>query len=92
MSASLLDQAVMITLIGQVQSAMPPGGVETQVRTLITRPMWDAFCRAAGMPVPCLPTEWRPWGGTRRVFGSETIVVESNRMAAVSFPIPISEQ
>lgn len=80
------DTAIMCALISQVQLAMPPGGIETQVRTIITRPMWDAFCRASGMKVPCMPTEWKGIG-TRRVYGSEARVVESSLMAAVSFPI-----
>jgi hypothetical protein len=52
-------------------------GVETDVVTYVTRPMWNAFLRAAKKSENLSPTVWKGMG-TVRVFGSETIVVESD--------------
>lgn len=78
------DERVMCELIGQVSRAAR-GRVETEVTTIITRPMWNVFCRATGMPKNAEPTDWVGIKGTRRVFGSKTIVVESNHLASMSF-------
>lgn len=89
-----LDDRTMRDLIQQVQRAMPPGKTEDAVTTRISRPMWNRFCRATGMPENCKPTELRGIHNTRRVFGSRTIIVESDQEFSVSFvtPNPASEE
>lgn len=85
------DDFVMRTLVGQVCTALMAGVVATgqkslnerDVVTYITRPMWRAFCRGCGMPENCNPTEWKGLA-TRRVYGSETIIVESDEMWSAS--------
>lgn len=78
------DRFVMMALIAQVSKARPAQGSERDVRTLISRPMWNAFCRATKLPEDSEPSEWL---GTEshRVFGSETVVFESDEMISVSF-------
>lgn len=78
------DTEIMRKLIHQVQRAAE-GGVETRVRTIVTRPMWRAWCRAVGLPENSKPTQWLGPAQTRRIFGSETVVVESNEMFSLSF-------
>jgi hypothetical protein len=78
------DQTIMLELISQVQRAAK-GASEVHVTTLISRPMWAAFCRATGMPKNSKPTEWLGLHKTRRVFGSETILVKSRANFAISF-------
>jgi len=51
---------------------------------MITRPMWNAFLRGVGVPEDSEPTEWKGAHGTIRVWGSETIVVESQEMWSYS--------
>lgn len=85
---------LVVALSGQVFSAMEsakdrfPGLdiTELDIRTVITRPMWQAFCSAAGISDgPCEPTEWLGPNNTRRVCGSETIVVESDEWWSASW-------
>lgn len=78
------DEEIMCALIGQVSQAAQ-GGSEREVRTVITRPMWNAFCRATKSPENSEPTEWLGMGPTIRVYGSETIVVEGDSMRSFSF-------
>jgi hypothetical protein len=78
------DQAIMLGLISQVQRAAR-GASEVHVTTLISKPMWEAFCRATGMPKNSKPTEWLGIHKTKRVFGSETILVKSRAHFAISF-------
>lgn len=85
MKSNPLDEQIMLELVGQVACVARNGKPETAVTTIITRPMWAAFCRATGMPPNCEPTEWFGVKKTRRVYGSRTIVVEAEEMAAVSF-------
>lgn len=82
------QMTIVSALIDQVQKAVPKGGSELDVRTIITRPLWDKFMAAGGHPPGTMPTGWLGIHKTRRVFGSETRVVESEKFAAVSFPIP----
>lgn len=85
------DEEIMTTLIGQVLLAtyaaadFRPMASERDVVTLITRPMWEAFCRAAAIPPHSMPTEWK---GVKsiRVFGSETKIVESDQWWSLSTP------
>lgn len=85
------DNELMRTLIGQVLCAVvasdKPMASERDVETFITRPMWDAFCREARIPVPSMPTAWKGVGKTIRVFGSETRVIESSEWWCISRPI-----
>lgn len=57
---------------------------ECGVTTLITRPLWRVFLREQRLPEDSEPTGWIGHG-TIRVYGSETIVVESEEMKSVSF-------
>lgn len=85
------EKHLVCALIGQVCGALMAGVVATgkksltemDVVTIITRPMWRAFCRGCGMPENCNPTEWKGLA-TRRVYGSETIVIESDEMWSAS--------
>lgn len=79
------DDDILRALIRQVAKAMPPGQSETAVTTVVTRPMWQAWCRATGIPEDSEPTEWIGAHNTHRIYGSRTIIVESGHMAAVSF-------
>lgn len=78
------DDEILRALINQVLKAAH-GRVETEVVTYITKPMWNAFCRATGLPKNSSPTEWLGIHKTIRVFGSHTIVLPSKKMASVSF-------
>lgn len=60
------------------------GRREDQVTTIITRPMWNAFCKEIGLPENSIPTEWIG-KDTIRVYGSKTIVIESDKLAAISY-------
>jgi hypothetical protein len=88
------EQLVIFTLIDQVQNALKsrlgevPGICERDVRTVITRPMWNVFCRAIGVPENSTPTEWLGLHNTIRVAGSETIVIESDEWWSASAIIP----
>ena len=57
---------------------------ERDVVTYITRPLWRVWLRWAGCSEDQEPTEWIG-NSTRRVFGSRTVVVESNDYASVSY-------
>ncbi len=85
-----LDQDLMCALVHQVTKAVPKksGGCESDVTTVITRPLWRRWCRAVGLPKNCEPTGWVGITKTRRVYGSKTIVVESDVEVAISFPSP----
>jgi len=78
------DAAIISAMIEQVSKAVPKGGNETDVITLVSRPMWRAWCRAVGIPEFSEPTEWKGCH-TFRIYGSRTIIVESEQMAAASF-------
>lgn len=67
---------IIFALIEQVTKARPPGGNEQEVITVISRPMWDLWCESLGATEPVDPSNvWSTdcW----RVYGSETVVVES---------------
>ncbi len=68
------EPKIMQALIEQVSKARSDG-VETEVRTFISRPLWERFLAETGTPAKTEPT---PWIGkdTVRVFGSETQVIE----------------
>lgn len=63
------------SLIHQVTKAAASQS-EREVRTWISRPMWEAFMLEVGTPISEIG---KPWQGdkTRMVYGSETIIVES---------------
>lgn len=81
----LSDDDILRSLIYQVSKAVPAGKTEQDVTTIITRPMWDAWCRAAGIPVGSEPGTWKGAVNTVRVYGSHTIVVDGSMMFSVSF-------
>lgn len=78
------DDDVMRALIGQVSRAVPKGGTERDVTTIISTPMWQAWCRAVGKPEDSQPTEWGMGKCSNRVYGSRTLVVDNPKMIAVS--------
>jgi len=82
------DEELMCALIAQVAKACPKGKAETSVTTIITRPLWRQWCRAVGMPQNSKPTGWIGIDKTNRIYGSETIVVESKAKVAISFVKP----
>ncbi len=79
-----IDDAILRELVGQVSKAVPAGQSERAVTTVISRPMWEAWCRATGIPKGAKPSEWRGID-SYRVYGSKTVVIESSEMVAVSF-------
>lgn len=88
----ITDEQIMLALIGQVADAhanlrknICGPSTEADVQTIISRPMWDAFCRATKTPVGTKPTAWLGIGKTHRVYGSETHVVESEHMFSFSY-------
>lgn len=54
---------------------------ETEVKTYISRGMWTQFLIGTGMTrkqaEKTNPTGWIGYGKTHRVYGSETIIIES---------------
>lgn len=78
------DDRIMHALIGQVARAVPKGGTEQDVVTIISTPMWQAWCRAVGKPEDSKPTTWGMGPEHNRVYGSRTIVVDNPKMIAVS--------
>jgi len=86
-SSGVSDREILCRLIEQVAKAVPEGKAETSVRTIVSRPMWDAWCKATGIPIGSNPTEWKGPVATYRIYGSQTEVVESDTMFAVSFPM-----
>lgn len=80
----ITDDEILRHLVHQVSRATPKGKTEAAVTTIITRPMWNAFCRAINIPEDSEPTGWiGPM--SVRVYGSNTIVVDMPEMAAISF-------
>lgn len=79
------DQDVLRALMRQVHRAMPAGQSERSVKTLITRPMWRAFLRSIKEPENLEPTDWIGLRRTVRVWGSETIVIESSEFFSISY-------
>ena len=80
---SLIDQVLLAT---SAAADVKPMASERDVLTVITRPMWDLFCKAAGIPPNSSPSEWKGIH-TIRVFGSETRVIESSQWWSFSTPI-----
>lgn len=78
-----MDEKITRALIDQVNSAIPPWGNERDVKTFVSRPMWEAFLRFLKLPSGTEPTEWRIKDCVR-VYGSETIVVDSDLMFSYS--------
>lgn len=88
----ITDQDIMLALIGQVADAhanlkknICGPCTEADIQTIISRPMWNAFCRATKMPENSKPTPWLGIHKTRRVYGSATHVVESEHMFSFSY-------
>lgn len=79
------QRTLVFALIGQVTMARPQAGNERDVTTVITRPLWQRWNTALGYPPDTPPSE--EWIGvhTHRVYGSRTIVIESEHEAAVSY-------
>lgn len=79
------DYDIVRALVNQVAAAARSCGVsEVGVRTYITRPMWKAWLRALDMPEESEPGCWH---SGFRVYGSETIVVESDAFESISFAV-----
>lgn len=82
------DEEIMCALICQVASALQAsdkGNSERDVTTLVTRPLWNQWLRAVGLQQNCTPSEWLGQDFTRRIYGSKTIVLESELFRSVSF-------
>ena len=71
---------IVRALVRQVSLASS-GDNEQNVITTISRPMWKAFLSELDIPINTEPS--KEWGGTR-VFGSFTIVIESDEMWSFS--------
>jgi hypothetical protein len=76
------SREIMPALITQVMRAAGPTPTpETEVKTYISRGMWTQFLIGTGMTLRAAkktnPTGWIGIGKTHRVYGSETIVIES---------------
>lgn len=84
MEAHHFEAVVRLALVDQVANAVPPGGNERDVTTIISRPLWRVWCRAMGHPEDSEPTEWGISPNHIHVYGSYTIVVENPKMIAVS--------
>ncbi len=74
------DDTIMCELIQQVTKAVPAGKSELAVTTVITLPMWQAWCRAVELPTWALPHHG--WG----VYGSFTIVLDCEELFSYSYP------
>lgn len=85
MTSTLPDHlyAVRLALIKQVMDARG-GQSEVNVRTVISRPLWRLWLEATGSSPDDEPTDWRPDFSCRRVYGSETVVIEHPGLWAVS--------
>jgi hypothetical protein len=78
------DHEIAYALMEGVSKAVPDKGSERDVVTYVSRPMWQAFCRAANIPELSEPTLWSNDGECCRIYGSATIVVDTDKMIAVS--------
>jgi len=78
------NQEIVHALIKQVSLARPDGESERAVTTLITRPLWKRWLAFFGSPEDTEPTEWLGTS-SERIYGSKTIVIESDRLESVSF-------
>lgn len=77
------DLDIVAALVNQVRFAVPQGGTERDVVTIITRPMWQGFLRGINESADAEPTDWLGHE-TFRVNGSLTIVIEREESYAVS--------
>lgn len=68
-------------LMDQVANAVPDGGSERDVVTVVSGPMWEIWCAAVGDNPAAPPGEWR---ARNRIYGSETHVIESPECFAIS--------
>lgn len=78
------ERELIATLSDQVLKAVPPNGSERDVITYISRPMWRMWNGATGVHPDTEPTLWFGNEATRRVFGSETVVIDHDKAFAVS--------
>lgn len=82
----MTDHEILSTLIGQVSRARPKHGSEMNVITLISRSMWRLWNEATDCNPDDEPMNWtHDPKQCRRVYGSYTVVVESEAFFAVSF-------
>lgn len=68
-----LDDEVMRALIHQVSKAVPEGGSERDVLTIVMRPMWEMWCRATRLPANSIPDN----KSGNRIYGSFTVLIDS---------------
>lgn len=61
------------------------GASERNVKTYISRPLWRLFNQELGHAPDIEPTAWLGIGETHRVYGSETIVVDTPALWSASF-------
>lgn len=79
-------QRALMHQVYRAQQCLPSQENERNVTTLITRAMWKIWLRACGRPETDEPTDWLGIEETRRVYGSRTIVIESEALWSVSYP------
>ena len=70
-------------LISQVSKAAGSGS-ELEVETRISRPLWRLWNTILGVHPDTEPTDWLGEGHTHRVYGSKTIVVDSDGLWSFS--------
>ena len=80
-----MSREIVYALIDGVRKAIPQYGSERDVTTVITRPLWRIWNVGTNSPPDSEPTPWLWPEKCNRVYGSETIVVESEKFEAVSF-------
>ena len=81
-SKSISEPELVNALICQVTKAAN-GGSELSVTTFISKPMWKRFLKAIGINESSKPTGWNG-DKTIRVYGSNTVVVDSNELFSLS--------
>lgn len=80
------DETIARALVQQVLQAAA-GTDERFVTTLVTRPLWRLWMRFSELPEDDEPTDWIGFEHTRRIFGSRTIIIETDHMASDSFRV-----
>lgn len=83
----MTDAEIFMAACRQINAAQEAAwyrhGNPVRILTRMTRPMWNACTRyveSSGPTFPCAP-------GPNTLMGSEVVLVESDEMASISFPI-----
>ncbi len=70
----ITDYDIMRALVAQVERAIAQAGPHARTLTVISRPMWRAWCRALGEP------EYGEPGPKDLLYGSPVCVIEDPRL------------